>query len=178
MSDAREGSNQSLSQQHIFTDIDEKWMKLALSAASRAAVEGEVPVGAVIVKHNSLIAQASNSPIEFSDPTAHAEIIAIRKAAEKMKNYRLPETTLYVTLEPCVMCIGAIIHARIERLVFGANDPKTGAVCSLYTIGSDSRLNHTLNINGGLLAEQCAQLLKDFFKQKRMSKKIAKKEIM
>ncbi len=149
------------------TTEDQKWMALALKAAKSAAAHGEVPVGAVLVNNDSLIASAGNQPISQNDPTAHAEIRAIRIASQFKGNYRLPGTTLYVTLEPCVMCIGAIIHARIERLVYGAKDLKTGAVDSLYTIGSDNRLNHTLKITAGILEDECAQILRDFFRAKR-----------
>lgn len=146
---------------------DEKWMKMALKAAQAAADQGEVPVGAVLVKDGSLIAAAGNQPIGRHDPTAHAEIRALRLASLYFENYRLPGSTLYVTLEPCLMCIGAIIHARVERLVYGATDPKTGAVQSLYPIGSDQRLNHALDITTGVLEEECAEVLRVFFKEKR-----------
>lgn len=146
---------------------DEKWMRMALKAAKSAADQGEVPVGAVLVKEGSLISAAGNQPILLHDPTAHAEIRALRAAAQQLRNYRLPGSTLYVTLEPCLMCIGAIIHARVDRLVFGAVDPKTGAVCSLYPIGTDTRLNHPLVITSGILEEECSELLRNFFKGKR-----------
>ncbi|WP_136806840.1 tRNA adenosine(34) deaminase TadA [Desulfosediminicola flagellatus] len=146
---------------------DEKWMKMALKAAQAAADQGEVPVGAIIIHDNNLIAAAGNRPIGLNDPTAHAEIRAIRIASQYYDNYRLPGSTLYVTLEPCIMCIGAIIHARIDRLVFGATDPKTGAVESLYQIGTDNRLNHLPDITSGVLEEECAALLKNFFSKKR-----------
>ena len=148
-------------------DEDEKWMRMALKAATSAADQGEVPVGAVLVKDGSMISAAGNQPILLHDPTAHAEIRVLRAAAKQLHNYRLPGTTLYVTLEPCLMCIGAIIHARVERLVFGSPDPKTGAVLSLYPIGTDTRLNHSLIITPGVLEEQCSDLLRDFFQQKR-----------
>jgi tRNA(adenine34) deaminase len=114
-----------------------------------------------------LLAAAGNSPIQLFDPSAHAEILAIRRAAELLRNYRLPETTLYVTLEPCIMCMGALIQARVSRLVYGATDPKTGAATSLYSIGNDQRLNHNLTVIGGVLAGECASLLKDFFRERR-----------
>lgn len=141
-------------------------MGIALEKAEFAAEIGEVPVGAVLVKDGALLASGSNNPISANDPTAHAEINVIRKAAARLNNYRLGGT-LYVTLEPCLMCMGAIIHSRIERLVFGAADPKTGAAVSMYQIGADSRLNHSLIIEGGLLEQQCSLLLKDFFQQRR-----------
>ncbi len=146
---------------------DEYWMDLALQQARDAASQGEVPVGAALVGKDGLLAVAGNSPIRLTDPSAHAEILAIRGAAQILQNYRLPDTTLYVTLEPCIMCMGAIIQARISRLVYGASDPKTGAATSLYSIGRDQRLNHTLTVTGGVLADRCGQLLKDFFKDKR-----------
>lgn len=146
---------------------DEKWMQLALKAAAAAGEQGEVPVGAVLVKDGTLIAAGGNQPITLQDPTAHAEIRVLRAAAQHFCNYRLPGTTLYVTLEPCLMCIGAIIHARVERLVYGAADPKTGAVSSLYTIGTDDRLNHSLVITPGILADECGELLRTFFRKKR-----------
>ncbi len=143
-------------------------MQKAIIQAKLAAEAGEVPVGAVIRRDNCLLAEAGNSPVRDNDPTAHAEINVLRLACNLEKNYRLPGTTIYTTLEPCIMCMGAIIHARIERLVFGAADPKTGAAGSLYTLGRDGRLNHTLEINGGLLADESARLLKDFFRQRRL----------
>lgn len=146
---------------------DEKWMTMAIKAARAAADQGEIPVGAVLVKDGNLIAAAGNQPIGRHDPTAHAEIRALRMASLRFENYRLPGSTLYVTLEPCLMCIGAIIHARVERLVYGAADPKTGAVHSLYPIGSDPRLNHALHITTGVLAEECGELLRSFFKERR-----------
>jgi tRNA(adenine34) deaminase len=147
--------------------VDEHWMGLALQHAEEAGRLGEVPVGAVVVGKNGFLAAAGNSPIGLADPSAHAEMLAIRAAAKLLGNYRLPETTLYVTLEPCIMCMGALIQARISRLVYGAADPKTGAAISVYAIGTDQRLNHTVAVTGGVLAEACAQLLKDFFKKRR-----------
>ena len=146
---------------------DTEWMKIALEEAILAAEKGEVPVGAALVKEGKLVASAGNCPISTNDPTAHAEINVLRKAAKQENNYRLPDTTLYITLEPCTMCVGAIIHARVERVVYGATDPKAGALVSLYTIGTDDRLNHSLTISGGVLADKCSELLKDFFRKKR-----------
>jgi tRNA(adenine34) deaminase len=143
------------------------WMHLALEQAEKSALSGEVPVGAVLVHQDRLLAAAGNSPIGSQDPTAHAEILAIREAARSLGNYRMPGTTLYVTLEPCIMCMGAIIQARIDRLVFGAHDPKAGAVESCYHIGSDALLNHTIAIESGILAEACGTILKYFFQEKR-----------
>ena len=149
-----------------FSPEDISWMEQALEQANAAAAKGEVPVGAVLVKDGLVLGRGGNSPILEQDPTAHAEIKAIRQAAKKIENYRLGGT-LYVTLEPCLMCMGAIIHGRIERLVFGALDPKTGAALSIYQIGTDRRLNHTLEIEGGLLDEQCRGMLRDFFRDRR-----------
>ncbi len=146
-------------------------MRRAISEAQAAAERGEVPVGAVIVKENKLIAKGGNNPIAASDPTAHAEITAIREACAVEGNYRLPHTTLYVTLEPCIMCMGAMIHARIQRVVFGAEDPKTGAAVSLFQLGGDIRLNHQLMVEGGLMAEECGGLLRDFFRLRRTIKR-------
>lgn len=146
---------------------DQIWMQEALHQAEQSALIGEVPVGAVLIRGETLLAAAGNSPIADADPTAHAEIKVIRTAARQQANYRLTGTTLYVTLEPCLMCMGAIIHSRIERLVFGAFDPKTGAAASQYRIGSDQKLNHVLNISGGILEKQCSRLLVDFFKSRR-----------
>ena len=147
--------------------VDLVFMQIALEQARQAALMGEVPVGAVLAQGETLLAAAANRPIAANDPTAHAEILAIRAAAEKIGNYRLVDTTLYVTLEPCIMCMGAIIHARIQRLVFGALDPKTGAAQSRYTLGVDGLLNHQLEITGGVLETECSRILKDFFKQRR-----------
>lgn len=145
-------------------------MRIALDQARQAAKSGEVPVGAVLARGEILLAVAANRPIANQDPSAHAEILAIRQAAQKTGNYRLPETTIYVTLEPCIMCMGAILHARIQRLVFGALDPKTGAAQSRYTIGTDDLLNHRLEITSGILEVECSQMLKDFFRERRESK--------
>ncbi len=142
-------------------------MELALKQARAGADQGEVPVGAVLLSGNTILAQAANSPIKNTDPTAHAEILALREGARISGNYRLPETTLYVTLEPCIMCMGAIIHARVKRLVYGATDPKTGAVASRYRIGQDSLLNHQLEVTSGVCHEQSTDLLQDFFRRKR-----------
>jgi len=149
---------------------DQYWMEQALRFAREAANMGEVPVGAVLVDHNGLRAGGANGPISRIDPTAHAEIIALRTAANRSGNYRLVGTTLYVTLEPCLMCMGAMIHARIDRLVYGAPDPKSGAAKSLYQIGNDQRLNHTIEIQGGILQDKCANLLRTFFRQRRTTR--------
>ena len=146
---------------------DEYFMKMALGEAESALALGEVPVGAVITLDGDLLAKAHNSPILMQDPTAHAEILAIQKAAQIQENYRLGGATLYVTIEPCVMCAGAIIHARIERLVFGARDPKGGAL-SLYGIPGDQKLNHSVTVTGGILKEECGEILSRFFREKRI----------
>ena len=166
--------NRSLPPPDDMVGCDEKWIKKAILEAMAAAAQGEVPVGAVLVIDDELISTGRNSPIALNDPTAHAEINAIRAAAATLKNYRLVGTTLYVTLEPCVMCIGAILHARIDRLVYGARDPKSGAVSSIYNIGQDGLLNHTLEIEGPVLEHECAALLKDFFGKKRQIRKQAR----
>ena len=143
---------------------DEKFMRLAIEQASIAGRIGEVPIGAVITDGaDNIVSRGYNLRESRNDPTAHAEIIAIRKAGEATGSWRLEDSTIYVTLEPCVMCIGAIILARINRLVFGARDPKAGAVFSVYEIGSDRRLNHTVEVTEGVCAGECSALLKDFF---------------
>lgn len=143
-------------------------MQLAYDEALKSAARNEVPVGAVLVDGNGdVLASAGNRCVELSDPSAHAEILAMRAAGQKTANYRLVGTTLYATLEPCVMCVGAMIHARIQRLVYAAQDPKAGAVESKYTIGHDGKLNHCFKIESGLMAEECGKLLRDFFKASR-----------
>ena len=146
----------------------EHFMRLALDEARKAAERGEVPVGAVIVDaRQEILAAAGNNSITASDPGGHAELVAMRIAGKKIGNYRLLNTTIYVTIEPCVMCAGAMIHARIDRLVYGASDPKAGAVVSCYQLGSDTKLNHQLKVEGGVMAEEWAGLLTSFFKKKR-----------
>jgi tRNA(adenine34) deaminase len=143
---------------------DERWMRVALDEADVAASKGEVPVGCAIVSSTGeLLATGHNLRETYEDPTAHAEVVAIRAAAQKLGTWRLEETTLYVTLEPCVMCAGAMVNARVGRLVYGATDPKAGACTTLFTIGADTRLNHRFPIESGLLAEECADRLKRFF---------------
>lgn len=148
-------------------DNDEAWMRRAIALAHKAEVAGEVPVGAVLVKNNECVGEGYNVPITTCDPTAHAEIIAIRDASKKLNNYRLVDTTLYVTLEPCVMCMGAIQHARISRLVFGATDPKRGAVCSALSLSKAEYSNHHIEWTSGVLAKSCSTLLTQFFKARR-----------
>ena len=143
------------------------FMQLALDLAAKAATNGEVPVGAIVVKDGVVIGRGSNAPIGLHDPTAHAEMIAMRQAAAHLGNYRLVDCTLYVTLEPCAMCSGAVQHARIAQLVFGANDPKTGACGSVVNLMSEPKLNHHTEVIGGVLAQECGAILSDFFKARR-----------
>jgi len=146
---------------------DEKWMSFALEQARKAEKEGEVPVGAILVKDDLVIARAHNKPISSNDPTAHAEIQLIRTAGEELKNYRLPGTTLFVTLEPCAMCLGAIMHARIKRVVYGAYDLKTGVCGSSEDLTNANCFKHKINITGGVSESKCSQLLQTFFKSRR-----------
>lgn len=148
---------------------DEHWMGLALAQARDAAAAGEVPVGAVVIKDGQLIASGRNAPIAGHDPTAHAEIMALRQAASRLGNYRLDGCTLYVTLEPCAMCSGAMLHARLARVVFGAPDPRTGAAGSVLDLFADSRLNHQTRVSGGVCAQAGGQLLQDFFRTRRIN---------
>ena len=146
---------------------DEKWMKIAINEAHLAIDKNEIPVGAVIVKDNKLIAQAHNRPIMNNDPTAHAEIEALRMAGKKVRNYRIPKSTLYVTLEPCAMCFGAMIHARIDRVVFGASDFKSGVCGSTIDLSSESIFTHQISVSGGVLEHECKNILQSFFKLRR-----------
>lgn len=146
---------------------DESWMQEALALARKAEAEGEVPVGAVLVKEGEIIARGWNHPIVAHDPTAHAEIVALRNAAQALGNYRLTGSTLYVTLEPCAMCAGAMVHARIGRLVFGATDPRAGAAGTVFNLVQADALNHRLEVTGGVLAQDCGTLLKRFFAGRR-----------
>lgn len=147
--------------------MDEDFMRIALELARTAGSLGEVPVGAVVVKDGEIVGRGYNQPIGKHDPTAHAEVMALRDAAQKLGNYRLPGCTLYVTLEPCAMCSGAIMHARIGRVVFGATDPKTGVAGSVINLYSEERLNHHASIEGGVLAGECGALLSSFFAARR-----------
>lgn len=149
---------------------DEKWMLFAIKEANKAKDKGEVPVGAILVQNNQICAKGHNCPISKNDPTAHAEIEVLRKAGKKLKNYRLPKTTLYVTLEPCIMCLGAIIHARIERIVFGALDSKNGVCSSSKNLINASYFNHNLVMAGGVLESECKDLLEQFFISRRQKK--------
>lgn len=146
---------------------DEHAMRIALDQAQNAWLVGEVPVGAVIMRQGQVIATGYNRPITEHDPTAHAEIVALRHAATLLGNYRLPECELYVTLEPCAMCAMALMHARFKRVVFGAQDPKTGAAGSVVDLFAEQRLNHHTRIEGGVLAEDCGKVLRDFFAERR-----------
>lgn len=148
-------------------DTDLRWMRRAMELADGASQEGEVPVGAVVVLDGELIGEGANAPIGSSDPTAHAEIRALRAAAALRGNYRMPGSVLYVTLEPCAMCAGAILHARVGRVVYGAPDPKTGACGSVTDLFADARLNHQTSVVGGVLQEACAEQLRAFFRARR-----------
>jgi tRNA(adenine34) deaminase len=148
-------------------ELDRQFMEQALEQAQLAAIAGEVPVGAVIVRNGVLLSKAFNKPITNHDPSAHAEMLALRQAALSEENYRLPGTTLYVTLEPCTMCAGAMLHARVDRIVYGAADPKTGAAGSVLDVFSSKQINHQTVIEGGMMSEECGQLLRDFFKERR-----------
>lgn len=146
------------------------FMQIAIALAQEAGAEGEVPVGAVVVKDGFIIGRGYNAPIKQHDPSAHAEIRALRDAAKNMGNYRLIDCTLYVTLEPCAMCAGAIQHARIAHLIYGANDPKTGACGSVINLMAEAKLNHHTSVTSGVLADECAALLTAFFKERRNKK--------
>ena len=146
---------------------DQKYMKMAIEQAQIAEENGDVPIGSVIVYQNQIIGRAYNQREQLQDPTAHAEIIALTQAAAFLESWRLHDCTIYVTLEPCPMCAGALVLARIERLVYGCDDPKTGAVKSLYNIVQDERLNHRLEVTSGVLADECSKLLQEFFLRRR-----------
>ena len=148
-------------------DLDQQFMALAIEQANCAALAGEVPVGAVLVRHGLVLAKAFNQPISLHDPSAHAEMQVLRAAGRAEGNYRLPGTTLYVTLEPCAMCAGAMLHARVERVVYGAPDPKTGAAGSALNLFDNQLINHQTQAEGGVLAEECGHVLKRFFKERR-----------
>ena len=149
-------------------ELDKEFMHLALAQAQLAKDIDEVPVGAVLVADDVVIATGHNQPIKKNDSSAHAEIITLRNGGGVLNNYRLPNTTLYVTLEPCMMCAGAIIHARVSRVVYGASDPKTGCVHSVLKLFDNQQLNHHTIVEGGVLEKECAQILKDFFKERRL----------
>jgi tRNA(adenine34) deaminase len=148
-------------------ELDRQYMQQAIEQAMLAASAGEVPVGAVLVRDGQVISKGFNQPISNSDPSAHAEMLVLRGAAQSEANYRLPGTTLYVTLEPCTMCAGAMLHARIDRVVFGASDPKTGAAGSVLNVFSEKQINHQTQVEGGIMSEECGQILRQFFKERR-----------
>ena len=146
---------------------DAHWMHEALQLAEHAASHQEVPVGALLIKDGKVLGKGWNQPITRNDPSAHAELVALRNAANSIKNYRLVGTELFVTLEPCIMCVGAMLHARINRLVFGAYDPKTGAAGSVFNLLNDNRQNHDIKVKGGVLQDECAEILQEFFRKRR-----------
>ena len=151
---------------------DEAFMHMALIEARQAAEEDEVPVGAVLVaKDGTVLAKAHNQTISLTDPTAHAEILALRRAAEKVANYRLLDTILYVTIEPCVMCMGALVHARVRKIVYGAKDLKWGGAGSCYNLASDSRMNHSIQVQSGVLEKECREFMQTFFQEKRVMRR-------
>lgn len=153
---------------------DETFMREALALALQARALGEVPVGAVVVKNGVIIGRGFNQPITSIDPTTHAEIVALRDAAKNIQNYRLVDCELYVTLEPCMMCVGAMLHARVKRVVFGAMEPKTGVCGSVMNLPNEAKLNHHATFTGGVLADECGAMLKDFFAERRKPKAAAK----
>ena len=148
-------------------ETDLRWMQYAIELAKRGQANDEVPVGAVVVKDNQVVGEGWNQPIGQHDPSAHAEMVALRAAGQALSNYRLLDTTLYVTLEPCVMCAGAIMHARVARVVYGADDPKAGAAGSVVDLFANQKLNHHVKLESGLLARECGELLSQFFKSRR-----------
>ena len=153
------------------TEINIHWMQEALKAAEQAEKMQEVPVGAVIVKNNEMIARGFNQVISQNDPTAHAEIVALREAAKSLKNYRLVDSEMYVTLEPCMMCLGAIVHARVKKVYFAAKEPKAGVLCSHLHLDKAPFLNHQIEVESGVLEDEAARLLKQFFYERRQAKK-------
>ncbi|MBM4310509.1 MAG: tRNA adenosine(34) deaminase TadA [Deltaproteobacteria bacterium] len=148
-------------------ELDEHYMRLALDEARAALRFGEVPVGAVLVREEQVLARGHNGPISQSDPTAHAEIVVVRAAARLLENYRLTGTVLYVTIEPCAMCVGALVHARVTRLVYGAADARVGAAGSVFDLTRDRRLNHRLEVTGGVLEAECRSIIQEFFQDRR-----------
>ena len=148
--------------------VDEKYMKMALEEAEKAGQRGEVPVGAILLKGDQVLAKDHNRCIELSDPTAHAEILVLRKGGEILRNYRLNDTVMYVTAEPCPMCVSAMVHSRISRLIFGALEPKFGAVESKLRLLNGNGLNHKMKVDRGILEKECAEILKNFFKERRV----------
>ncbi|MDQ2075361.1 tRNA adenosine(34) deaminase TadA [Marinimicrobium sp. ABcell2] len=160
----------------VHTEQDDYWMRRALALAEQGREQGEVPVGAVLVRDGEVLGEGWNQPIGCSDPTAHAEIIALRQAASRLNNYRLPGSSLYVTLEPCTMCVGAMIHARVERLIYGTTEPKAGVVESQSRLLEQDFYNHRLSVTSGVLAQQCRQQLTSFFRERRETIKSRKKD--
>ena len=154
-------------EQAAFSDADRGWMEHALALAERAEAEGEVPVGALVAIGERLLGEGWNRNIGLCDPSAHAEIVALREAGDRLGNHRMPGCTLYVTLEPCAMCVAAMIHARLDRVVFGATDPKTGALGGAFSLPDAQHHNHELVISGGLLQDQAAEMLRSFFRRRR-----------
>ena len=151
----------------IDKEFDEKYMKMALEEAERACQKGEIPVGAILLKGDRVLAKDHNRCIELSDPTAHAEILVLRKGGEMLRNYRLNDTVMYVTVEPCPMCVSAMVHSRISRLVFGTPEPKFGAVESKFKLLNDNGLNHKVKVDRGILEKDCVEILKVFFRDRR-----------
>ena len=158
----------------IFSEEDHRWMRYALALAAQGEALGEVPVGAVVVREGRVLGEGFNQPISSHDPSAHAEVVALRQAAASLQNYRLTDATLYVTLEPCTMCVGALVHGRIARLVYGTREPKAGAVSSRARLLEADYLNHRVLCQGGLLAEDCQHQLSHFFQQRRQQQKQAR----
>jgi len=153
--------------ERIQDKYEEKYMRIALEEAKQALKEGEIPIGAVLILEGEVLARAHNMSISLNDPTAHAEILALRESALKKKNYRLPNTSLYVTVEPCLMCVGALVQARVRKLIFGAFDPKAGACGSVYDIPSSPGILHRMTVVSGILEEECRETIQEFFKKKR-----------
>ena len=162
-----ESEGQRFESSRAHHSLDETFMREALDEARRALDAGEVPIGAVVVVDGAIVGRAHNTPVALADPTAHAEVLALRQAGAKTGNYRLTGATLYATIEPCMMCCGAALHARVARVVYGADDPKAGAVTSLYRLLDDARLNHRAAVTGGVLADESAALLRRFFESRR-----------
>ncbi|MGH8532642.1 MAG: tRNA adenosine(34) deaminase TadA [Gammaproteobacteria bacterium] len=167
------GEDSASREGHLTAADDERWMWQALALARRAEEHGEVPVGAVVVLNDEIIGEGWNQPIDRNDPTAHAEIMALRRAAERIGNYRLTGCSLIVTLEPCVMCAGASVHARIARVLYGARDPRAGAAGSVFEILGSGRFNHDIEVRGRILEAECCSLLRRFFERRRVEEALA-----
>lgn len=165
-------------EKRICEDKDARFMREALKEAGKALKKGEVPIGAVIVSDDKIIARGHNLKETTADPTAHAEVMAIKKASKKLVAWRLLNSTIYVTLEPCLMCMGALIQARVERLVFGSYDPKAGACGSVYDVSNDKRLNHRIEVTTDVMAEECEKILKDFFKDLRSRSNLSRRGVL